>query len=47
MSCGWIAAKRGDPPICLHDADGNAGFQALIVSINGLTPRIAIARFVL
>jgi len=47
MSCSWIAAKRGGPPICPHDVDGNAGFQALIASIHGLTPRIAITRFML
>ena len=47
MSFSRIAAKRGDPPICLHDMGGDAGFQVLIASISGLMPRIAITRFML
>ncbi len=47
MSCSRIAALCCDPPICPHDMDGDPGFQALIASISGLTPRIAITRFML
>ena len=47
MSCSWIAAERGDPPICPQGVDGDASIQALIASINGLTPRTAITRFML
>ena len=47
MSCSRIIVLCYDPPICLYDIDGDASFQALIASINGLMPRIAITRFML